>query len=94
MLKMIVEASSNVGDLILDCFAGSGTTLVAAHALKRNWIGIDQSAHAIATAKMRLASQNNLWPTPFEMLTQDGVAEPNANVGWLPEAWEQFKEAA
>lgn len=94
MLKMIVEASSNEGDLVLDCFAGSGTTLVAAQALKRNWVGIDQSEHAIAAAKMRLASSDDLWPTSFEIATQTGVTDPAAKVGWLPETWEQFKEAA
>ncbi|RNJ48771.1 site-specific DNA-methyltransferase [Methylocystis hirsuta] len=94
MLKMIVEASSNEGDLVLDCFAGSGTTLVAAQALKRNWVGIDQSEHAIAAAKMRLASSDDLRPTSFEIATQTGITDPAAKVGWLPEAWEQFKEAA
>lgn len=53
MLKIIVEASSNEGDLVLDCFAGSGTTLVAADNLKRNWIGIDNSPQAIKTIVQR-----------------------------------------
>ncbi|MDR2562309.1 MAG: site-specific DNA-methyltransferase [Prevotellaceae bacterium] len=47
MLKRIILASSNEGDLVMDCFAGSGTTLVAADELKRNWIGIDIGAEAI-----------------------------------------------
>jgi len=49
MLKLIIEASSNEDDIVLDCFAGSGTALVAADMLKRNWIGIDNSPHAIKT---------------------------------------------
>ena len=56
MLKLIIAASSNEGDLVLDCFAGSGTTLLASHELKRHWIGIDQSEHAIKVAKERLES--------------------------------------
>lgn len=40
MLKMIVCASSNSGDIVLDCFAGSGTTLGAAFECERKWIGI------------------------------------------------------
>ncbi len=54
MIKRIIEASSNEGDLIMDCFAGSGTTLVAAEELKRQWIGIDIGDVAIETIRDRL----------------------------------------
>lgn len=54
MLKMIISASSNVGDIVLDAFCGSGTTLVAAQELKRHWIGIDSSNQAITICKERL----------------------------------------
>jgi len=54
MLKMIISASSNPGDLVLDCFAGSGTTLVAAQELGRRWVGIDNSPVAIEIARKRL----------------------------------------
>lgn len=47
MLKMIVEASSNKGDIVLDCFAGSGTTLSAANDLGRIWIGVDNSPESL-----------------------------------------------
>ncbi|NMC35083.1 MAG: site-specific DNA-methyltransferase [Veillonellaceae bacterium] len=43
MLEMIIEQSSNDDSIILDCFAGSGSTLFAAQNLGRKWIGIDQS---------------------------------------------------
>lgn len=49
LLKRIILASSNAGDIVLDCFAGSGTTLVAADMLGRNWIGIDNSPEALRT---------------------------------------------
>lgn len=49
MLKRIIETSSRPGDLVLDCFAGSGTTLVAAEELGRQWIGVDIGDEAIAT---------------------------------------------
>ena len=55
LLKFIIEASSNEGDLVLDCFCGSGTTLLAAHLLNRNWIGIDQSDQAIKVAQKKLS---------------------------------------
>ncbi|PIP17474.1 MAG: site-specific DNA-methyltransferase [Parcubacteria group bacterium CG23_combo_of_CG06-09_8_20_14_all_35_9] len=54
LLKTIIQASSNKGDLVLDCFCGSGTTLIAAQELERNWIGIDKSEHAIKVTKKRL----------------------------------------
>lgn len=54
MLKMIVEASSNPGDLVIDPFTGSGSTIDAARVLGRNWIGIDESFTAIKTCINRL----------------------------------------
>lgn len=56
MLKRIIEASSNVGDIVLDCFVGSGTTLVAAEELGRQWIGVDIGEVAISTIKERFAN--------------------------------------
>jgi len=47
MMKMIVDASSNPGDIVLDCFAGGGTTLGAAFELNRQWIGVDNSVESI-----------------------------------------------
>jgi len=54
LLETIVQTSSNPGDLVLDCFAGSGTTLVAAEMHGRRWIGIDNSPAAIHAARRRL----------------------------------------
>lgn len=56
LLKRIVEASSDTGDIVLDCFAGSGTTIVAANALGRNWIGIDNSPEALRTMLHRFTN--------------------------------------
>lgn len=56
MLDMIVNASSNEGSYVLDCFAGSGTTILAAQDLNRKWIGVDQSSHAIGLIRERLGS--------------------------------------
>jgi len=57
LLEQIVRTSSNPGDLVLDCFCGSGTTLLAAERLRRNWIGIDQSDIAIKTTIARLTTE-------------------------------------
>lgn len=51
LLKRIILASSNEGDLILDPFSGCGTTVAAASELKRKWIGIDISPIAIDIIK-------------------------------------------
>ena len=49
LIRRIIEASSNPGDLVLDCYAGSGTTMAMADKLQRHWIGIDRSPVAIST---------------------------------------------
>lgn len=54
MLETVVAASSLENSIVLDCFCGSGTTLVAAEKLGRWWIGIDRSDMAIEVAKRRL----------------------------------------
>ncbi|MCS7060831.1 MAG: site-specific DNA-methyltransferase [Anaerolineae bacterium] len=54
LLKRIVALASNVGDIVLDPFCGSGTTLVAARQLGRRWIGIDINPQAIEIARARL----------------------------------------
>ena len=56
MLKMIIAASSNEDDIVLDCFAGSGTTLGAAFELKRNWIGVDQSPESLKAILKRFVT--------------------------------------
>jgi adenine-specific DNA-methyltransferase len=55
LLARIIEASSNPGDLVLDCFSGSGTTLTVAALSGRNWIGMDNSPEAIAATLRRFA---------------------------------------
>jgi len=51
MIRSVIMASSNPGDLVLDCFYGSGPTLQAAQGLGRNWIGIDKSEEAVRVTK-------------------------------------------
>ena len=54
MLKRIILASSNKGDIVLDPFLGSGTTAVVAKALGRNWVGIEKNKKYLEMAKKRL----------------------------------------
>ena len=60
LIRRIVAASSNPGDLVLDCFAGSGTTLAVADDMQRNWVGVDNSIEALKTILHRF--QNGLQP--------------------------------
>lgn len=54
LLDRIMKASSSEGDLVLDCFCGSGTTLAVAEKLGRRWIGVDLGRYAIHTTRKRL----------------------------------------
>src|SRR4029434_2390888 len=54
-LNRIIKASSNEGDVVLDPFNGSGTTIVAAALLNRQYVGIDQSKEYVGYAQKRLA---------------------------------------
>jgi site-specific DNA-methyltransferase (adenine-specific) len=62
ILRRVIQASSKEGDLVLDFFAGSGTTGAAAAELGRNFILIDQNPESIAVIKERLSAL----PVSFE----------------------------
>ena len=62
LLERIIKASSNEGDLILDCFAGSGTTSAVAEKLNRRWIACDLGRFAIHTTRKRLLGIPNVKP--------------------------------
>ena len=54
LMKRIIEISTNENDLVLDFFAGSGTTLAVAHKMKRRYIGIEQMDYIQNITKERL----------------------------------------
>lgn len=56
LLERIISSSSIEGDIILDCFVGSGTTSAVAQKLNRKWIGTDINKGAIQTTMKRLQS--------------------------------------
>lgn len=66
MLEMIVEQSSKDGSFVLDCFAGSGSTLLAASKLGRKWIGIDQSDYSSKVIKERFSEYD------YQFIQYDG----------------------
>ncbi len=59
LLDRIINASSNKGDIVLDAFAGSGTTCAVAEKLNRRWIGIDCGKLAIYTTQKRMLTLNS-----------------------------------
>ena len=62
LLDRILKASSNEGDVVLDPFCGCGTTVHAAQALGRRWIGIDICVNACKVIENRLSSHfDSLW---------------------------------
>src|SRR4051812_16138738 len=72
LLGRIIRVSSNPGDLVLDPFTGSGTTLAVAKKLGREWIGCELSEEYTRAATERLATIQ-----PRESL--DGPADPIAS---------------
>jgi adenine-specific DNA-methyltransferase len=62
LLERIIAASSNPGDLVLDCFCGSGTTAVVAEKLGRRWIAADLGRFAIHTTRKRLLAIGPVQP--------------------------------
>ncbi len=62
LLDRIIRASSNEGDLVLDCFCGSGTTNAVAEKLNRRWIACDLGRFAIHTSRKRLLGIENVRP--------------------------------
>ena len=62
LLERIIKASSNEGDLVMDCFCGSGTTAAVAEKLGRRWIACDLGRFAIHTTRKRLLGIPNVKP--------------------------------
>jgi site-specific DNA-methyltransferase (adenine-specific) len=63
MLEHIIAASSRPGAVVLDCFAGSGNTLVAAKKLGRHYIGIDIDPHWVDVTKGKLGQTQSFVST-------------------------------
>jgi DNA modification methylase len=55
LLRRIIETGTNPGDLVLDAFVGSGTTVAVAEELGRGWIGCDANWRAVRTSELRIA---------------------------------------
>lgn len=62
LLEMIIKASSNKNDIVLDPFCGCGTALVVAQRLNRRWVGIDISPTACKLMRKRLQERFGINP--------------------------------
>jgi site-specific DNA-methyltransferase (adenine-specific) len=60
LIRKFILASSKAGDIVLDPFAGSGTTLVAAEQLGRKWVGCEVNSEYIQWAIARIQSAQQL----------------------------------
>ena len=87
LLKRIISASTNPGDVVFDPFCGCATTLEAAHELGRRWIGIDIAYHAIRrVAAVRLTDRLRL--VEGEDFEVDGIPR---TVDGARDLWERDK---
>jgi site-specific DNA-methyltransferase (adenine-specific) len=85
LMKRIIEASTNEGDLVLDPFCGCATTCVAAQQLQRKWIGIDIEAQAAQVLIERLSDDIGLFKdfvhrVDVPQRTDVKIIEPNLSV--------------
>lgn len=78
LLERVIHCATRPGDLVMDLFAGSGTTLAAAHQLGRPFVGVDSSPLSLYTVRRRLAQ------APMEYLAESSQGEPSVEVrGWV-----------
>ncbi len=82
LAKRLIEQFSHQGELVLDPFVGSGTTLVAAQDCNRNAVGFDLSAQYIDLSRTRIAGNHNL----LNSSQQVAIEEDACNISeYVPE---------
>jgi len=73
LLQRIIHIASNPGDVILDCFLGSGTTAAVAHKMGRRWVGIEYEADTVSTYVL---------PRLRQVITGDDQGGITDDTGW------------
>ena len=68
LLERVIKISSDEGDLVLDCFAGSGTTAAVAEKLNRRWVTCDLGRFSVHTTRKRLLSVDGVRPFAVQNL--------------------------
>lgn len=97
LLERIIKSSSEEGDIVLDCFAGSGTTPAVAEKLNRKWIACDVGKYSIYTIQKRLLTLKEdignkgkiLTVSPFTLYSA-GLYDPNKLLEFSDSEWKKF----
>lgn len=87
LIERIIKTTTKAGDLVLDFFAGSGTTPFVSEKLKRRWIAIDVGKYSIYTIQKRLLNIKDL--RPF-MLYSGGLYDAERLSKFDSENWKLF----
>jgi hypothetical protein len=85
LISRIILSSSNPGDLVLDCFIGSGSTAAVAQKLGRRWIAADINKGAIQTTSKRLQAiirQQIAAPSQLPGMQSDDAPPPPAQLSF------------
>ena len=73
LLQRIILIASDPDDIVLDCFAGSGTTSAVAHKMNRRWVAIERSAETVTTYTL---------PRLTQVVNGDDAGGVTEDVGW------------
>jgi len=84
LLKRLIQASSNEGDVVADFFCGGGTTAAVAQQLGRRWIACDQSRVAVAITADRLTGMAEQRALSGAVAQPDPKPEPQEETGLEP----------
>jgi adenine specific DNA methylase Mod len=94
LLKRVIESTSNVNDLIMDFFLGSGTTIAVAHKLGRKWIGIEMGEHfyTVVLPRMKKVLAYDKSGISKEKDVKEGYNEKSAGGFFKYYEFEQFED--
>lgn len=73
LLQRIIHVGSNRGDIVLDCFLGSGTTAAVAHKMGRRWVGVEREQETVT---------NYIIPRLAKVVAGEDPGGITKDVGW------------
>ena len=72
-MQRIIHIATDTGDIVLDCFLGSGTTATVSHKMGRRWVGVERSTETLQTFIM---------PRLTAVVAGDDPGGITEDVGW------------